>query len=807
MTERSRRMPKLAHSRRLSIGGNAIRLAATLSMALSSTSLVHAAPSPDRTVLPIAPQPFAGQIGRSVQDSTPIQPAPVQAPEGAPNILLVLTDDVGFGAASAFGGPIPTPNLERLVKMGVVYNRFHTAAMCSPTRAALLTGREPHSVSSGSIGELSMGFPGYTGDIPPSAATIGKVLRDNGYNTAWFGKEHNVPHPQASPAGPFDLWPSAKGFDYFYGFIGGAINQFDPLLFRNGAPVDLSHKPKDYILDRDLADNAIGWIHTQKAAAPDKPFFIYYAPGTAHSPHQAPADWIARFRGKFDQGWDAVRKETFEREKSLGIVPANATLTPRPQQIPAWDSLSADQKKVDARLMEVYAAILAFQDNQFGRILDEIERMGLTDNTMILFIEGDNGGTAEGGPDGQLNEGGDMANGVHPSLAEKLARIDEFGGPNTMENYPSGWGWAMNSPFQWTKQVASHLGGTRNPLVVAWPGHVPSGGQVRTQYGYVSDIYPTLLEAAGLPAPRVVDGVPQLPVEGISLAYSFADAKAKDRRTEQVFEMFGNRAVYKDGWLANTTPKRAPWYYGPMTGSPLDYKWELYYLPDDFSQAHDIAAEHPEKLAQLRKRWDELAWQDHIYPISDDFSHRDYASAKTHKSVRNDYVYWGPGISIPQDFGPPLFGRSFQLTADVADGDARAEGVIAATGSRFGGWSFYISNGRPVVYEAYSEIAQNQFRIAGEPLPAGDNKILFDFQYDGGGFNHGGLMRIFVNGKLSGEGRIERTINLPAGFGEAFDTGRDTGVPVSPDYQHEGLFQGQLKRLEFKLGPVDSEKK
>ena len=779
-------------------------------VAIGWTSILLAAgasasepPAFDRTSLPIDPAPFAGVAGRTVAESRPDYPVHVTAPENAPNILLVMTDDVGFGAASAFGGPVPTPNLERLMQRGVLYNRFHTAAMCSPSRAALLTGRNPHSVGSGSIGELSMGYPGFWGEIPRSAAPIAKVLKYNGYNTAMFGKEHNVPHSQMSSAGSTDLWPNAKGFEYFYGFIGGAMNQFAPKLVRNGVDVDLGGRPADYTLDRDLVDDAIRWMHNQKAAAPEKPFFLYLAPGTAHSPHQAPADWIARFRGQFDDGWDVLRRKTFERQKAAGVIPADTQLTPRPAAIPAWGSLSAGEKRVFARYMEVFAAMLSYQDAQFGRLLDEIDRMGLSGNTLVMFIEGDNGGTPEGGLHGELNEGGAMANGVEEPLSMQLARIDEMGGPNTMEKYPAGWGWATNAPFPWAKQVVSHLGSNRNPLVVSWPGRVPEGGGIRPQSAFVADIYPTILEAAGIPAPAEVEGAKQQPLDGISLAYSFADPSAASRRTEQVYELFGNRAIYSEGWLANTTPKRTPWYYGPVEGTPLDYEWELYYLPEDFSQAKNLAGKNPAKLAELRRKWDEAARRGNLYPVSDDFTGRNYADPKNLPGAGQELIYWGPGISLPQRDGPALAGRSFSVTADIAATGAGMDGVVMAVGSHFGGWSFYIADGRPVAYAARSEVPEDRFRIAGDPLPSGEVQLRYEFTYDGGGRNRGGLMRIFANGKLSGEGRIERTVTLAAGFAETFDTGRDTGAQVSPDYSGGGMLQGDLRKLTVRLEPVD----
>jgi arylsulfatase len=763
---------------------------------------VTSALAQDRTVLPIARPPFGGTVGETEAQSRPEFPRPVTAPANAPNVLLVMTDDVGFGAGSPFGGPVPMPNLERLAQRGVVYSRFHTEAMCSPTRAALLTGRSSHSVGSGTIGELSMGYPGFWGGIPRSAAPIARVLRDNGYNTAMFGKEHNVPHAQVSVAGPFDQWPNGKGFEYFYGFIGGATNQFAPRLVRNGALLDPVEREADYILDRDLVDESIRWLHNQQAAGPDKPFFIYLAPGSAHSPHQAPAEWIARFSGQFDDGWDVMRERSYARQQALGVIPADAELTPRPDAIPAWNSLSPDEQQVQTREMEVFAAMLAFQDAQFGRLLGEIDRMGLAQDTLILFIQGDNGGTAEGGLHGEFNEAGVMANALVEPLDQQLARLDEYGGPNTMGKFSVGWGWATNTPFPWTKQVVSHLGGTRNPLVAAWPGHIPTGGHVRPQYGHVSDIYPTILEAAGLSAPRMVDGVEQQRVEGISLLYSFADASLPDQRTEQAYELFGNRAIYHDGWLANTTPRRVPWYYGPTEGSPLDYEWELYFLPEDFAQARNLAAQEPERLSDLRQRWAELARSGNLFPLSDDFSNRNYADPRNAASRPDHYDFWGPGISIPHASGPPLFGRSFAIEAELTESCASPDGVLVATGSRFGGWSFYIHEGHPVAWQAYSESDEHQYSVVGAPLPQGARHIRYEFTPDGPGRNRGGTLRILVDGEISGEGRIDRTITLPAGFGETFDTGRDTGAQVSSEYRAGGPLNVGLDRVRVELGPL-----
>ncbi|MGH6781064.1 MAG: arylsulfatase, partial [Sphingomonadaceae bacterium] len=516
------------------------------------------------TILPVPEAPFAGKIGETYADSVAAMPKPVRAPAGAPNVLLILTDDVGFAAASTFGGPVPTPSLDRLAARGLIYNRFHTTAMCSPTRASLLTGRNHHAVATGLITDLATGFPGYWATIPRSAATVAEILRQNGWNTGFFGKHHNVPGALTSAAGPFDLWPTGLGFEYFYGFVGGDTNQWRPKLYRGTTPVEHRHHP-DRTLDSDLSTDLIHWIHNQQAAAPDKPFFAYLAPGSAHAPHQAPADWIARFKGKFDQGWDRLREESFARQKALGIIPADTALTPRPEAVPAWDSLSPDERRVHARMMEVYAGMLAYQDAEIGRVLAELDRMGEAENTLVLFIEGDNGASAEGGPEGDSNEIGVLANGVREDTGWLLKLMPEMGGPESYQIFSAGWAWATNAPFAWTKQVASHLGGIRNGLVVSWPKGIAARG-IRSQFSHVTDIMPTILDATGVAMPRAVNGAEQQRVDGVSLTYSFADADAPERHRTQYFELMGNRGIYADGWFANTTPRRAPWDVRPVQG-------------------------------------------------------------------------------------------------------------------------------------------------------------------------------------------------------------------------------------------------
>lgn len=754
----------------------------------------------DGTVLPYPDPVFTGTLG-----TTPVTSAAGYAPrprlaENAPNVLLVMTDDVGFSAASTFGGAVPTPNLDRLAARGLRYNRFHVTAMCSPTRAALLTGRNHHAVATGALSDLAEDYPGYNSRFPKSAASIAKVLKYNGYNTAFFGKHHNVPTREQSIAGPFDQWPIGLGFEYFYGFIGGAINQFAPRLYRGTLPVDLTDRPDDYVLDRDLADDAIHWIHGQKAAAPDKPFFVYLAPGTAHSPLQAPPEWIARFKGRFDKGWDQMRGDNFARQKTMGIIPADAKLTPRPAEIAAWSSLSPEEQQVHARWMEVFCAQLAYQDAQFGRILDELERMGQLDNTLVIFIEGDNGASLEGGPHSSFNEAATMANGVKEPMAEKFARIDEIGGPNTMGKYAAGWGWANNTPFRWGKQIASHLGATRDPLVISWPRRITDMGGMRRQYSHVTDIYPTILEAADITVPTRVEGVEQQELGGTSLVYSWDHAKAADRHRVQYYEMFANRAIYADGWLANTKPRRVAWDFGPVAGNPdTSYEWQLYHLDSDFSQANDLAAERPGKLELMKALFDREARRNNVYPLNDNFPGRNSNSAEGRKQARSEFVYWGQDISLSQKVAPGLGSKDFTITIDLAEQADVPNGVLVATGSKFGGWAFYIDDGRPTAFVARSEIAPDQSRIAGNPLVPGVRQISYRYRSRGSDLGAGGILTIFADGREVGSGPVAATAALAAGFEETFDIGLDSGVAVSTDYTKGGKFRGRIEKVAVTL--------
>jgi arylsulfatase A-like enzyme len=775
---------------------------------LLSTSVATSAQSmeTDDSILPRPTLPFDGTLAPTEADSTAVFPTKVAAPDGAPNIVLVMTDDVGFASVSTFGGSAPTPNLDRLAEQGLRYNRFHTTGICSPTRAALLTGRNHHAVGVGSLSDLASPYPGYTARITPAAATIARILRDNGYNTAMFGKDHNVPPAERSTSGPFDQWPTGqgRGFDHFYGFVGGDTDQWQPALYEGTSAVDSTDRPDDYLLDRDLANRTINWIHNQKAAAPDKPFFVYFSTGSGHAPHQAPADWIARFKGDFDHGWDEERKRILSRQKAMGIVPADTKLSPRPDVIPAWDSLSGDEKKVYARFMEVYAASLAFQDEQIGRILSELQRMGIADNTLVIFIEGDNGASGEGGEKGSLNEMVALSSPHKPEidtswLAENL---DILGGPDTYQGYPVGWTYASNTPFPWFKQMPSHLGGMRNGLVISWPERIKHGGQVRSQYHHVIDIAPTILEAARIKAPVAVDGIAQLPFNGKSMAYSFDDADAASPRTTQYYEVHGNRGIYHQGWFAGTSPRNMPWNVGKAReGSDIStYAWELYDLDSDFSQSNNLAREHPEKLEQLQAVFDAEARKNNVYPIHDSGGQARAMRMMRASGVafKTEYVYWGKDIQVQLLSAPPIYRLPFSIEAEIEVPEQGGEGVILAAGSYFSGWSFYLQDGRPVAYAAVSPLPLPgmQSRVAAaDVLSPGKHMLRFDYSPTG----TGGTLLISVDGEEVATGPIAKHPEIIAGNGESFDTGRDTNDPVSPDYDRQGVFNGQIYKIKVNV--------
>jgi len=756
-----------------------------------------ATPTVDRRYLPPFPPPFTGHIGREAKGSTPDFPKEVRAPKGAPNVLLIMTDDVGFSAATGFGGPVPTPAMDRLAQAGLRYTQFHTTALCSPTRAALLTGRNHHTNASGVVMELATGYPGYNSLMPKSSGSFAEVLRQNGYNTAWYGKNHNVPDWQSSQAGPFDLWPTGLGFEYFYGFIGADVNQWAPALVENTTPIEPPHDP-NYHFDKDMADKAIARLRLLHAMAPDKPWFVYYTPGTAHAPHHAPKEWIAKFKGQFDQGWDRLREETFARQKKMGIIPANAQLTPRPKEIAAWDSFDADRKKVYARMMEVFSAALSYADYQIGRILDAIEEQGDLDNTLVIYIQGDNGASAEGTPQGLLNEM-TIANNIPEDFNEILRRMDELGGPLTYNHFPVGWAHATNTPFQWTKQIASYFGGTRNGLVISWPARIKDRGAIRTQFHHVIDVAPTILEAAGVPAPEMLNGVPQKPIEGVSMAYSFGDAKAPSRRRTQYFEMLGNRAIYSDGWIASTLPPVAPWVVGGKKPDVDGYKWELYHVAEDFTQAVNLADREPAKLRALQELfWIEAARYD-VLPLDNSTVERfDVSIRPSLTRGRNVFTYFPGQIRIPEGTAPDLKNKSFKIGATVEIPAGGANGVIATQGGRFNGWGLYLLDGRPVFH--YNLVGVQRFTFAGqERLAPGKHQLLVDFKYDGGGLGRGGTLTLSVDGETVAQGRIDRTYAFRVSLDETFDVGEDTGTPVSEDYKVPFKFTGTLERVLVRL--------
>jgi arylsulfatase len=753
-------------------------------------------------VLPRTPPAFRGQIGLRAAGSKPDFPQPVKAPKGAPNILLVLLDDVGFAAPSTFGGAIATPTLDALARDGLRYNQFHTTALCSPTRAALITGRNHHSVHTGVIMEAGTGYPGYDTLMQKDTATIAEVLKQNGWNTAWFGKNHNVPDWQSSQAGPFDLWPTGLGFETFYGFIGGDTHQWRPAVIEGTRPIEPYLGKPDYHFDDDIADQAIRYIRTQKAVAPDRPFFVYYAPGATHAPHHPRPEFAAKYRGKFDQGWDKLREEVLARQKKLGVVPNDAKLTPRPEGIAAWDSLPDEQRRLYARMMELYAGYLEQTDHNVGRVVDAIRATGQLDNTLIVYIAGDNGASAEGSPHGLLNEM-TFFNGIPEDLQQLLGRIDELGTWTTFNHYPVGWAHAMDTPFQWTKQIASHYGGTRNGMVISWPAKIRARGEVRSQWHHVIDIVPTLLDAVGLSMPNSVNGVAQKPVEGISMAYSFDDAKASSAHVTQYFEMMGNRAVYNDGWVAATTPITAPW---DPAGSTVDviggYRWELYNVAKDFSEADNLAEQNPDKLKELQLLFYAEAARYNVLPLDNSKTERlDPAIRPSLTRGRDTFTFFEGMTRIPEGAAPDIKNKSFAVRAELDIPEAGASGMIVTQGGLFSGWALYLDHGRPVFHYNTADVFRSEV-AASEPLRPGRQLVRLDFEYDGGGIGKGGKATIRVNGKVWAEGRIERTIPIRVTLDEGFDVGEDTGTPVNRSYDVPFRFPGHIEQVIVDLKPA-----
>lgn len=774
----------------------------------------------DRSVLPLRRPRFSGTVRRTLDGSEPdwgILGAP-QAPDGAPNVLLVLIDDAGFGNPSTFGGPAQTPTLTRLADAGARYNAFHVTALCSPTRAAMLTGRNHHAVGFGSIGELSTGFPGYSAFFPKDAAPFTRTLQENGYSTAAFGKWHMTPDHQQGPAGPFDRWPNRLGFDYFWGFLGGESGQYDPCITENQTTIGPPTDPDFYLPDA-MTDKAIGWIHGVRAQEPGKPWFMYYSTGCAHAPHQVPAEWIEKYRGRFDAGWDAYREETFERQKRLGVIPADAELTERDEAFPAWESIPEEQRPLLARQMETYAAYMENADHNVGRLVDEIERMGELENTLILYIWGDNGASMEGTPTGSFNEL-TMQNGIPLTSEQQLGLVEQYGGLDAWgsdliaPHYAAAWAWAGNCPFQWGKQVASHLGGTRNPMVVSWPDRIAAGGPIRTQFTHAIDIGPTILEVAGIPEPTSVDGIEQRPMHGTSFAYTFEDAEAPERHTQQYFEIFGNRAMYKDGWWASWRMPRIPWdatpetmrRFAPGVWNPDDDPAELYHLPDDFSQARNLAAEHPEKLAELRELfWAEAEKYD-VLPLLGGLAF--YFGIVPPLGTRTTYEYHGPVQNVASGMIPRIYNHSYTISAELEIEEGGAEGVIVAEADHLGGFSLFVQDGR--LRHTYSMMGVFVYRQEAEiPMPtaAGRVDVRMEFAADAPAPGTGGEVTLFVDGERVGGGRMDHTVPFRFSGYAGMDVGCDNGLPVDRGYADRSpfAFTGTIRKVVFDVDPHPSD--
>lgn len=774
----------------------------------------HAAKSDlhSRAILPIPDRQHVGLITYDAKDpETKFPPIePVRPPEGAPNVLIVLLDDVGFGASSAFGGPCQTPNFEMLASGGLKYNRFHTTALCSPTRQALLTGRNHHSVGMGGITEIATSAPGYSSILPKNKAPLPLTLKLNGYSTAQFGKCHEVPAWQTSPLGPFDQWPTGGGgFEYFYGFFGGETNQYDPAIYEGTTPIDPPKTAEEgYHFTEDMTDKAVSWIRQQKALMAEKPFFVYFAPGACHAPHSVPKEWADKYKGKFDQGWDKLREETFAKQKESGVIPQNAELTKRPKEIQAWDEVDPKMKPVLARQMEVYAGFLEHTDHHIGRLFDTLNDLGILNNTLIFMIIGDNGASAEGTPNGTFNELLTLNGITGVETPEFLAQhIDKFGGPEAYNHYAVGWAHAMDTPYQWTKQVASHWGGTRNGTIVHWPNGIRAKGETRSQFSHVIDVAPTVLEVAGIPEPTIVNSVQQAPMEGISMAYSFDDAGAAERHDLQYFEMLCNRGIYHRGWSA-VTRHSTPWVMLAKLPAFDDDVWELYDGGNDWTQAEDLAKKMPEKLHELQRLWLIEATKYNVLPLDDRRVERlnpDMAGRPQLVKGNSQLLFSGMG-RLSENSVVVLKNKSFSFTSEVEVPATEAEGVIFAQGGAFGGLSLYTKNGKAKF--AYNFFGLKIYTIAADrPIPPGKHQVRMEFAYDGGGLGKGGNVSLFYDGKKVGEGRVERTAPMLFSADETANVGRDAGTPVSADYNPAtSRFTGKVNWVRIDIGGDDQER-
>jgi len=758
----------------------------------------------DRTSLPIQEpeRPTYSELDVRNVEAPPF--FEVKAPKGAPNVVIVLIDDIGFGGPSTFGGPIQTPTLDALAAEGIAYNNFHTTALCSPTRNALKTGRNHHTTNTGSIMESSTGFPGNTGQVPNSVAPLAEMLRLNGYSTGAFGKWHETAAWETSVSGPFDRWPTHQGFDKFYGFIGGETDQWYPLIY-DGVTRVTPPKMDNYHFTTDMTNQAVGWVKAQQSMTPDKPFFMYFATGAVHAPHHVPKEWIEKYKGKFDAGWDDAREKTVARQKERGLIPANTELPPKPEDIKDWDALSADEQRLFIRQAEVFGGFLEQTDYEIGRLVTAIEDIGELDNTLIIYIAGDNGTSAEGGFVGMYNEM-TYFNNVTEKVEDLVPLIDEWGGPETFPHMAAGWAVAFDAPFTWTKQVASDFGGTRNGMIIHWPDGIKEKGGLRSQFGHVIDIAPTILEATGLPEPTSVNGTPQTPIEGTSLLYTFNDAKAKERHTTQYFEMFGNRAVYDNGWFARTL-HRAPWEAVDMPPLETD-TWDLYNVHEDFSLANNLADKHPEKLAELQALFMSEAEKYHVLPIDDRVIVRMNPAIAGRPDLLGDRtsltLYDGMDGMLENTF-MNVKNRSKTITAEVEIPEGGADGVILAQGGRFGGWALYMQDGKPIY--TYNFLGLERFTVASDStVPAGAATIVLDFAYDGGGLGKGGKATISVNGKTVAEGRIEKTQPLIFSADETADVGLDNQTPVAEGIgigRDETRFSGKIHKVTLDVKDVE----
>ena len=791
---------------------------AVSSVFAQQTTGIPGAPGATTTIdgkqIPQPPPEFGGVINEKASDSKAWWAPRVVPPKGAPNVLLIMTDDQGFGAPSTFGGVIPTPAMDRIAKAGLRYTNFHSTSLCSPTRAALITGRNHHSVGSGVVGEIATGFPGYDSIIPIDKGTIGTILKANGYATSWFGKDHNTPSYQSSQAGPFEQWPNGMGFEYFYGFVGGDASQWQPNLFRNTTAIYPFLNNPGWNMQTAMADEAIGYIKQLKEIAPGKPWLVYYVPGATHSPHHPTPEWIKKIGDMhlFDEGWNKLRETIFANQKRLGIMPEDARLTPWPKELPQWDSLSREQKRLFIKQADVYGAYLAYADHEIGRVIQAVEDLGELDNTLIIYIGGDNGASAEGMLDGTPNEFTTF-NGVAVPVKDQFLWYPFWGSERTFPHYAAPWAWAMDTPFKWVKQVPSHFGGTAQGVAMSWPGHINDVGGVRRQFHHVIDVVPTILEAAGIPAPDTINGIKQNPIEGVSMAYTWdkANTNATTRHTTQYFEMLGNRAIFHDGWVAATTPATLPWELSTKTPPDVitGYNWELYNVNEDPTQFNDLAARMPEKVKELQELFYAEAKKYNVLPLDNSTLARWNTPRPSLTAGRTEFTYSGELTGVPGSAAPDIKNKSYTITAEVEIPKGGAEGMIVTEGGRFGGYGLFLSKGvadirRGKVVFLYNLLDLKRTLWEGPELKAGKHTIVFDFKSDGSGLGKGGTGVLSVDGKEVARNSMEHTIPVTFPEDETFDVGQDTRTGVAlVKYRYDPPFKftGKINKLTFKLEP------